>query len=159
LYRRSLQDLPADPGMKTMDTLGKLFLSADRSGVYAVTGKTTAVESAGRKAGLSVLKLDVGKVKGKTEVLNSLGKTLKFPKHFGQNWDALHDFLTDFSWQKANGWIVVLLNAKPFADRYTADFETAVDVLRAAADHWRGQGKPFWVLAQGNKNWNAGLPM
>ena len=144
--------------MKTVDTLAKTFSAADRSGVYWVAAKINDIERAGHMAGLSVVKLDVRSAKGKTEFLNSLAKTLKFPKHFGQNWDALHDFLTDLSWHKATGWVIVLLNAKPFADHHTEDFETAVEVLKAAAAHWRSQGKPFWVLVQGDKNWNARLP-
>ena len=145
--------------MKTTNALAKILSASDRSGVYSVTGKINDFERTARAARLSVVKVDLKSAKGKLEFLASLAKTLKFPKHFGQNWDALHDLLTDLSWLKATGWVILLLNAKPFADRHTEDFETAVEVLNAATAHWRSQGKPFWVLVQGDKNWNAGLPL
>ena len=145
--------------MKTIDPLGKLLASSQSAGVYCTTRKSTDIERAARKAGLSMVKIDLGRVTGKIEFLTLLAKALKFPKHFGQNWDALHDFLTDLSWHKAKGWVVVLLNANPFAERYTEDFETAIEVLKAATEHWRGQGKPFFVVVQGDKNWDAGLPL
>ena len=140
------------------DTLSKIFSDAKHSGVYSLTGKTDEIERAARAAGLSIVKLDLGRARTKSEILGLLARALKFPKHFGQNWDALHDFLTDLAWLDAKGWLVIITNARSFAERHRELFATAIEVLRAAAEHWRGQGKPFWVLVQGKKSWDAGLP-
>ena len=144
--------------MTISDTLNKILSDAKHSGVYSVTGNTADIERAGRAAGLSIVKLDLGRARGKTGLLGLLAKTLKFPKYFGRNWDALHDSLTDLGWLNAKGWLVIITNGKSFAERHNEHFATAVEVLRAAAEHWRSQGKPFWVLVQEEKYWDPGLP-
>ena len=30
--------------------------------------------------------------------------------------------------------------------------------MDAAAEHWRGQGKPFWTLIGGPEGWKSGWP-
>jgi RNAse (barnase) inhibitor barstar len=128
------------------------------SGVYAITGTTDELERAARGAGLLIIKLDLGRARGKSGFLSLLAKSLKFPKYFGRNWDALHDFLTDLGWLNAKGWLVIITNGKSFAQRHNEHFGTAIEVLRAAAEYWRSQGKPFWVLVENKNNWDAGLP-
>jgi RNAse (barnase) inhibitor barstar len=128
------------------------------SGVYAIAGTTDELERAARGAGLLIIKLDLGGARGKSGFLSLLAKSLKFPKHFGSNWDALHDFLTDLGWLNAKGWLVIITNGKSFAQRNNEHLGTAIEVLRAAAEYWRSQGKPFWVLVQAEKNWHGGLP-
>ena len=140
------------------DTLTRTIANPECSGVYSTNGGTKEFERSARAAGLSIIKLDLGRIRGKAGLLRVLAKTLKFPKHFGQNWDALHDFLTDLEWLDAKGWLVVIANGKSFAERHSEHFATAIQVLRAAAEHWRRQGKPFWVLVESTKNWNPGLP-
>jgi RNAse (barnase) inhibitor barstar len=144
--------------MKIADTLSKIFSDPKHSGVYGLTGKTDDIERAARAAGLSIIKLDLGRARGKTGLLALLARTLKFPKYFGQNWDALHDVLTDLAWLDAKGWLVIITNGKSFAARHREHFATAIKVLRAAAGHWGGRGKPFWVIIQGDKDWDPGLP-
>src|SRR5262249_23684082 len=144
--------------MKMDETFTRTIANSERSGVYSITGPTREFERSARAAGLSIIKVDLGRIRGKAGLLSLLAKTLKFPKHFGQNWDALHDFLTDLEWLDAKGWLVVVANGKSFAERHSEHFATVIQVLRAAAEHWRGQGKPFWVLVESAKNWDAGLP-
>ena len=144
--------------MKTIDVLRKILSDANRSGVYCLAGKVDEVERAAKAAGLSIFKLDVGRARGKSALLRLLARTLKFPKYFGRNWDALHDCLTDLSWLDASGWLVVITNSRSFAERHKEDFATAIEVLASAAEYWSGHGKPFWVLVKGDKNWDPGLP-
>lgn len=42
--------------------------------------------------------LDGNRCKTKELLLNELAIIFKFPKHFGQNFDALYDCLTDLEW-------------------------------------------------------------
>jgi len=144
--------------MQMAATFNRILSNPKRSGVYAITGATDELERAANAMGLSIVKLDLGRARGKTGLLSLLAKTLEFPKYFGRNWDALHDFLTDLGWLNAKGWLVIITNGKSFARRHNEHFETAIEVLRAAAEHWRSQGKPFWVLVQGENNWDGGLP-
>jgi RNAse (barnase) inhibitor barstar len=135
-----------------------LISDPKHSGVYAIAGTTVELERAARAASLLVIKLDLGRARGKSGFLSLLAKSLKFPKHFGRNWDALHDFLTDLGWLNAKGWLVIITNGKSFAQRHNEHFGTAIEVLRTAAEYWRSQGKPLWVLVQAEKNWDGGLP-
>ena len=144
--------------MKTNGTLSKIFSDPKHSGVYSVTGEADDIERAARTAGLAIVKVDLGRARGKSELLGLLARALKFPKYFGKNWDALHDSLTDLAWLTAKGWLVIITRAKSFAGRHTEHFATAVEVLQAAAEHWRSQGRPFWVLVQGDNDWDPGLP-
>ena len=144
--------------MKSIEALSKILSDAKRSGAYCLTGKVDAMERAAKGAGLSIIKLDIGRVRGKSGFLSKMATTLKFPRHFGRNWDALHDCLTDLSWLDTGGWLIVITNFTPFAKRHKKDFSLAIEVLASAAEYWRGQDKPFWVLVQGESNWDLGLP-
>jgi len=144
--------------MKMVKNFARIISNPKRSGVYAAIGTIDELEGAARKAGLSIIKLDLGRARGKSGFLSLLAKALKFPPYFGRNWDALHDFLTDLGWLNARGWLLIVTNGESFARRHNEHFETAIEVLEAAAQHWRSQGKPFWVLVESKNNWDAGLP-
>jgi hypothetical protein len=45
-----------------------------------------------------MITLDGNRCKTKEMLLNELASIFKFPKHFGQNFDALYDCLTDLEW-------------------------------------------------------------
>jgi RNAse (barnase) inhibitor barstar len=141
-----------------MDSLLSLFSAAERASVYRSKLPADEVIAAAKTAGLRVFKIDVGKARGKNDLLNLLAKALEFPDHFGKNWDALHDCLTDLSWLPGKGWVVILLNGDVLARNHEAIFITAVDVFSAAAESWRSQNKPFWVLIQGQAAWEPKLP-
>lgn len=74
--------------------------------------------------------------------LTGLGQTLSFPAHFGANFDALYDCLTDPDILSQPGLLLVLGNLTPLGE--------AVDILiaifQAASDEWRDQERPLWVL-------------
>ena len=144
--------------MKSPQALDKIFRNQSHAGVYAVSGNVSDIQRAARAAGHSIAKLDLKKAAGKSGLLRLIARELKFPKYFGQNWDALHDCLTDLSWHDANGHTLILLNAKTFAERHKEAFDTAIEIFKNAADHWRTRDKPFWVLVQTAKDWNPGLP-
>jgi len=140
------------------ETFSKIIFDPKRSGVYAINGTTDELERAASAAGLLIVKLDLARARGKTGLLSLFAKTLKFPKYFGRNWDALHDFLTDLGWLNTKGWLLIMANGKSYARRHNEHFGTAIEVLRAAAEYWRSAGKPFWVLVPGENNWDRGLP-
>jgi len=144
--------------MTTMDALSKLLSDAKLSGVYRPAQRPDVIARAAKAAKLSIVKLDLGTVQGKSALLARLAKAFKFPHYFAMNWDAVSDCLTDLSWLDFDGWIVVLLNGQDFAARNQEDFNTAIEVLQSTVEYWRSQDKPFWVFVYGDKNWNPGLP-
>lgn len=102
-----------------------------------------------RRSALHVLKLDLAKARGKAGLLDKFAKMLKFPRHFGRNWDALNDCLSDLSWLNDKGWILILLRADSFAEKNKEAFHTLLDVIEGVVDYWREPNKPFGVFVQG----------
>src|SRR5262249_4249102 len=61
--------------------------------------------------GFAVRRLDGGQCATKDALLRTLARTLDFPAHFGLNWDALEDSLTDLEWLPAAGYVLVISEA------------------------------------------------
>ena len=84
----------------------------------------------------------------KQQVLACIADAFHFPKHFGKNFDALEDCLTDLP-HKAGpqpGFLVVLeqLPNTPKFDKEAR--ETLLDVFRDAAEFWADRKIPFRVF-------------
>jgi len=77
----------------------------------------------------------------KEQLLRNIARALEFPDWFGENWDALEDCLTDLSWRNAGGYVLLFEGA-----RAGDDLGVLIDVLRTAAEHWAGRGKPFFAV-------------
>lgn len=106
-----------------------------RSGVYR-TREENAILDATRSG-----RLDVVAVEAKVNLFDSLARALAFPDWFGRNWDALEDVLSDLSWRKGDGH-VVLFRSYPSGE----ELAILLDVLRSAAEYWTGRGKPFFAV-------------
>jgi len=145
--------------MKPMDSLLTLLPNSKRAGVYRSAIGSDEIVAAAKTAGLQVYKIDLAKARGKLGLFDALSKALKFPAHFGKNWDALNDCLTDLAWLDSNGWVLILANGKSFAAKYLADFDMALDLFNGVATCWQEDGKPFWVIVQDQPGWAADLPV
>jgi hypothetical protein len=84
----------------------------------------------------------------KQQVLTTIASAFHFPRHFGKNFDALGDCLTDLPYKsgKQPGFLVVLeqLPNTPKFDKEAR--ETLLDVFRDAADFWADKKVPFRVF-------------
>jgi RNAse (barnase) inhibitor barstar len=141
-----------------MDSLLKLLPDARRAGVYHSQIDAAEIVAAAKTLGLHVVKLELAKTRSKGGLLDEFAKTLKFPRHFGRNWDALNDCLSDLSWLHSKGWVLLLLRADSFAETNEEAFHTVLDVLEGVVEYWREQKRPFWVLVQGKPGWGPDLP-
>jgi len=124
-------------------------LVAERSGVYGTPLALGALQQAAQRAGVAWLAVDLAPVAEKMRFLAECARDLRFPETFGANWDALADYLEDFSWRPAPGFVIRFVNAQVFAVASPHDFATAVEILRDAAIYWKQRGKPFIVLIDG----------
>ncbi|WP_119155174.1 barstar family protein [Caldimonas tepidiphila] len=93
---------------------------------------------AAQVAGQHFLYANLAHTQTKQEVLECIAESFLFPAHFGKNFDALYDCLTDLV-HKAGpqpGFVVVLeqLPDSPRFDREAR--EQLLDVFRDAADFW-----------------------
>ena len=82
----------------------------------------------------------------KTEVLQTIGRTLDFAGHYGANLDALYDALVDMGDASQNG-IVILLDRIPVGPGFDADArESLLETFRDAADTLAESDKRFRVF-------------
>jgi len=140
-----------------MDSLLTLLPKSKRAGVYRSAIAASEIVAAAKTAGLQVYKIDLARARGKSGLFEALSKALKFPAHFGKNWDALNDCLTDLTWVDGRGWVLILAHGRPFAAKHPAEFDIALDLFNGVAAWWQEDGKPFWVLVQDQPGWKADL--
>jgi RNAse (barnase) inhibitor barstar len=125
--------------------LPDLCVAAD-AGVHEWSGTPDAIKAAAKTAGLKFCTIDLHGVGGKSELMTALGKGLRLPPHFGNNWDALADCLEDSEWLGNHGLVVVLRHAAGYNKAYPVDWKTLEDTLSEAAEYWQERHKPFWVF-------------
>ncbi len=86
-----------------------------------------------------------GRLALKTEVLQSIGRALDFPGHYGANLDALYDALLDMG--ESAGGFVILLDRIPTGPGFDADArESLLETFRDAADSLAESDHAFRVF-------------
>jgi len=129
------------------------MLAGPRGGVFLVAPDVTAaeVERQAAAAGLHYARVDLSRARSREALLRALGKALRFPAWYGQNWDALADCLADLSWLPAQGWVLLLDDAAEASGTAggRGPLATAVELLREAAGSWAEEGRPFVALVRG----------
>jgi hypothetical protein len=134
-----------------MSKLLQRLSDASKSGVYRAAG-AEAVLQATQGSALRVAQIDLAGIGGKQALLERIAGALHFPAWFGGNWDALEDCLTDLSWARAGGYVLLFDHA---SDLPADETGILIDVLAAAAAHWAGRGTPFFGVFIGAQ---AALP-
>jgi hypothetical protein len=120
--------------------MGKLLerlQDASRSGVYRAARADEIVDAL-RGSGLAPVRIAFS---DKPVLLKNIAAALEFPEWFGANWDALEVCLSDLSWRKACGLVLLFENAKP-----GDDLGVLIDILQSSAEFWAGRGKPFFAV-------------
>ena len=82
------------------------------------------------------------------EVLETIATSFLFPKHFGKNYDALYDSLTDLVHKAGSqpGFVIVL-EQLPIAQKFDKEGrEVLLDVFRDAAEFWAERKVAFRVF-------------
>jgi RNAse (barnase) inhibitor barstar len=130
-------------------TLAAKLKDVSLAGSYLAPREPGELLGAVRKSGLKLIRVDLGGVRDKARLLDAIANGFEFPDWFGGNWDALEDCLTDLSWKRARGYVVILENSAEFIRCKPDEFATAREVFDSAAEYWAEQGKPFWTLFGG----------
>ena len=101
-----------------------------------------------RRKGLHFLYASCAQAQSKAEVLEIISTSFLFPKHFGKNYDALFDCLTDLVAKAGpQPGIVVVLEGLPIAVKFDKEArETLLDVFRDASDFWSEKKVSFRVF-------------
>jgi len=129
-----------------MDALAKQLINPQAAGSYTLACSVETLRNAADVAGLALFDTDLKGIKGKQNLLNALAVGARFPSQFGANWDALADALCDLSWQKANGYVLLLRNASDTLGLSANDREIAQDILADTVVYWRQRNKAFWIF-------------
>lgn len=120
---------------------------ARQAGIYRLPpGKGPALESAAAALGFACLKVSADGSDDIDAILTALGRDLDFPDWYGVNFDALNDCLTDFSWNEAPGYVMVIDAAEALHNGNPGNFQTLNEVFANAIEAWREQDIPFWVF-------------
>jgi RNAse (barnase) inhibitor barstar len=111
-----------------------------------------AVQSAAKRAGFAFFHVEGRNIARKEQLLHHVATVLRFPEHFGDNWDALEECLTDLEWVEAGGYVLYYDHIDAFLAAQPEQFETLVEILRDAVQSWKEDGTPMIVLLSGAKS-------
>lgn len=138
--------------------MGKLLQrlsDASKSGVYRAS-RSDEILDATRGSALKIARIGLAPASGKEALMQRIAQALEFPQWFGGNWDALEDCLTDLSWSKSGGHVLLIEGAEglPADER-----GILVDILASAAGWWAERRRPFFaVFVNGETRLPAHLP-
>lgn len=85
-----------------------------------------------REQGFFVALLDGAPVFGEETLFRALHQRCGFPAYFGFNWDALLDCLSDWSWEPAQGYVLLFRDLDLLEHRAPAVAETLLEIVREA---------------------------
>ena len=91
--------------------------------------------------GWRVLDLDLADVSDRAQTLALLGQAGGFPDHYGQNWDAAYDCLTDLALD-----LVLIRNSAALDPDVSSTLDSVMD---DAVAFWSGRKQPVFVLWDG----------
>ena len=131
--------------------LTSAFASGAPPGVFWLKAHATLPEltKLARSKGMAFFHLEGKKIEKKEQFLNHAAAAMQFPSHFGNNWDALYDCLTDLDWVDADGYVIYFDHTDAFADHHESQLETVIELFQDAVDFWKGEGRSMLVLLSG----------
>lgn len=90
----------------------------------------------GLKKTHQVREWDAHEAATKEAILQGIAETWAFPSHFGYNWDALIDCLSDLSWIGGSKFALVIHGASR-----NEDWAMLLECLQDVADRWGPDGE------------------
>ncbi|GHU26037.1 hypothetical protein AGMMS50256_02240 [Betaproteobacteria bacterium] len=142
----------------TPEQLHALLPQAKLAGIYQLPSDgVEALRQAAESLDLACFTIDFSESGDLTAVLKALGDELEFPEWYGANLDALNDCLTDFSWNEAPGYVLILSGADTL-HALRKPFVKINRVLDNAILEWREQDISFWVFYERRTDNLADLP-
>jgi len=107
--------------------------------------RVSDLQEAAQKLGHHFLYANLGDAQSKQDVLDMIGAQFTLPTHFGKNFDALYDCMTDPLHKSGPqpGFIVVLEQIPANAKFDKEAREQLLDIFRDTADYWGDRKIPF----------------
>jgi len=122
-----------------MSDLCKRLQNVKEAGVYRLNCSLEDLRTSADDCRFDLFEANLANAHGKGEILAELAHAIAAPDWFGHNWDALTDALSDLSWRKSPGYVLVLHGD-------ATGEEILSEILEAAVEFWKLQGKAFWVF-------------
>ncbi len=107
--------------------------------------RVSDLQEAAQQLGHHFLYANLAPAQSKQDVLDMIAQQFTFPTHFGKNFDALYDSMTDPLHKSGQqpGFIVVLEQV-PANGKFDKEArEQLLDIFRDAADYWGDRKTPF----------------
>jgi RNAse (barnase) inhibitor barstar len=115
-----------------------------RSGVYRVAQADEIIDAT-RGSELDVVRIDLTDASDKDQLLAQIASALAFPRWFGRNWDALEDCLSDLSWRRGEGHVLIVEGFEDVHARRRDEFGVLLDIFTSSAQYWQQRDRPFFV--------------
>ena len=130
-----------------------ILMEENRGGVWFLSKPLDLkrVQSAAKSAGYACFHIDGKNIARKEQLMNHVATALRFPKHFGHNWDALEECLTDLAWVDGDGYVIYYDHIDGLLGAHPDQFETFVEIVRDAVASWKEDGEAMIVLLTGAK--------
>jgi RNAse (barnase) inhibitor barstar len=107
--------------------------------------RVSDLQDAAQNLGHHFLYANLAEAQSKQDVLDLVGAQFTLPSHFGKNFDALYDCMTDPLHKSGPqpGFIVVLEQIPAHAKFDKEAREQLLDIFRDTADYWGDRKIPF----------------
>ncbi|MBE2264274.1 MAG: barstar family protein [Burkholderiaceae bacterium] len=107
--------------------------------------RVSDLQEAAQALGHHFLYANLAPAQSKQDVLDMIAQQFTFPTHFGKNFDALYDSMTDPLYKSgAQPGFVVVLEQVPANGKFDKEArEQLLDIFRDAADYWGDRKTPF----------------
>lgn len=134
-----------------MSKLQRALTGAVAPGIYHLSTSAPAesLRKEAARADWRLFVLDGSKIYDKKTFLEKIARAMRFPDYFGKNWDALNDCITDLSWARAQGYVLLIQEPERFITTSPDDWQVALEILKSATESWHEWGTPFFVLLRG----------
>jgi RNAse (barnase) inhibitor barstar len=107
--------------------------------------RVSELQDAANASGQHFLYANLANAQSKQDVLDLIAQQFTFPSHFGKNFDALYDCMTDPLHKSGPqpGFVVVLEQIPANAKFDKEAREQLLDIFRDASDYWGDRKIPF----------------
>jgi hypothetical protein len=129
------------------------LLEENRGGIWFLPNhvEPRQVSATAKRAGYAFFHIEGKNINRKEQLLNHAAMVMHFPAHFGDNWDALEECLTDLEWIDGDGYVIYYDHIDGLLESHPDQFETLVEILRDSVKSWKEDGEAMVVLLSGTR--------
>ena len=129
------------------------LLEENRGGVFFLANRVEpkSLQALARRHGYAFFHIEGKNINRKEQLLNHAATVMHFPGHFGDNWDALEECLTDLEWVDGDGYVIYYDHIDGLLEHHPDQFATLVEILRDSVKSWKEDDEAMVVLLSGSK--------